>query len=303
MPNNRFLLRVPIYFCFLILGLALGPTKTSAATACVWRVVDAKAPFYLVGTIHSLSGNDYPLPKPYNQALHDSKRLLFELSPDPRSNFGHYFVRAAIYPKGDTIAHHVRPATYQYLAKDFQMSNWATKGWRIGDYLFDTWDQMRPWAIAAMWGIHGYSDIYAQYGVDNHLGFQARRMGKETGGLESDLEHIEVLKGMADIDAELTLLDTMVRGDKRRDDYNRVRAAWKTGDLGPIAAEGERSRRLNLGGELRLLDFRNLRWMKRIEAEIASGEPTAIVVGTGHFVGPNNVRELLEKHGHKLEQL
>jgi uncharacterized protein YbaP (TraB family) len=58
-----------------------------------------------------------------------------------------------------------------------------------------------------------------------------------------------------------------------------------------------------LGGEIRLLDYRNLRWMKRIEAEIAGGQPTAIVVGTAHFVGPNNVIELLEKRGHKIEQL
>jgi hypothetical protein len=275
----------------------------NAATACVWRVVNAPAPFYLVGTIHALSGRDYPLPKPYYQALKDSKRLLFELDPDPRSNFGHYFVRAAVYPKGDTIARHVHPHTYEYLAKNFRISGWTSKGWRMGDYLFDTWDQMRPWAIAYMWGIHGYDDVFGEYGVDNFLSYQARRLGKETGGLETDMEHIEVLKGMADIDAELTLLDTMVRGDKRRDDFDKMRAGWKRGDVGPILEEDARSRKLNLGGEIRLLDYRNLRWIKRIVGEIQGGVPTAIVVGTGHFVGPNSVIELLEKRGYKIEQL
>ncbi len=43
--------------------------------------------------------------------------------------------------------------------------------------------------------------------------------------------------------------------------------------------------------------------MKRIEAEIKSGQPTAIVVGTGHFCGPNNLIELLQKRGYKIEQL
>ncbi len=266
-------------------------------------MVNAPAPFYLCGTIHALSGNDYPLPKPYYQALKDSKRLLFEIDPDPKSNFGHDFVRASLYPKGDSIRRHVHPKTWEYLAKNFKASNWASKGWQMGDLLFDNFDQMRPWAIADMWGIHGYDDVYSEHGVDNYLEFQATRMGKQTGGLETDQAHIEVLRGMSDIDAELTLLDAMVRGDKRRDDYNTIRAAWKRGDLGPILADEERSRKLNLGGEIRLLDYRNLRWMKRIVAEIQSGVPTAIVAGVDHFVGTNSVVDLLQKRGYKVEQL
>ncbi len=43
---------------------------------CVWRVTNAKAPFYLVGSVHALDRNDYPLPSPYELALKDAKRLL-----------------------------------------------------------------------------------------------------------------------------------------------------------------------------------------------------------------------------------
>ncbi|MBA2434429.1 MAG: TraB/GumN family protein, partial [Chthoniobacterales bacterium] len=50
-------------------------------------------------------------------------------------------------------------------------------------------------------------------------------------------------------------------------------------------------------------DYRNLRWLPKIIGAIKSGVPTSIVVGTGHFCGPNNVRELLEKKGYKIEQL
>jgi uncharacterized protein len=302
MPDQRFPLHLSLYVC-LALALSALSIRADAATACVWRVTNVPAPFYLIGTVHALAGNDYPLPKAYDQALHDSKRLLLEIDPDPKSNFSHNFAKAAIYPQGDTIRRHVHPKTWEYVAKNFKISGWAGKGWRIGDYLFDTFDQMRPWAIAYMWGIHGYNDVFSEHGVDHYLGYQARRMGKQTAGLETDQEHIEVLRGMADIDSELLLLDTMVRGDKRREEFNKLRAGWKKGDLGPIIAEGERSRKLNLGGEIRLLDYRNLRWLKRIEAEIRSGQPTAIVVGTAHFCGPNNLIELLQKRGYKIDQL
>ena len=303
MHNERLPFRS--YFCVLLafIGAALSST-TNAATACVWRITNVPAPFYLCGTIHALSGNDYPLPKPYYQALRDSKRLLFEIDPNPKSNFGHDFVRASVYPKGDSIQRHVHPHTWEYLAKNFKASGWTgKKNWKVGDFLFDSFDQMRPWAIASMWGIHGYNDVFSEHGVDNYLEYQARRMGKQTGGLETDREHIEVLRGMSDIDAELTLLDTMVSGDKRRDDFDKIRAAWKRGDLGPILEDEQRSRKLNLGGEIRLLDYRNLRWIKRIEAEIAGRQPTAIVAGVDHFVGANSVVDLLEKRGYKVEQL
>lgn len=289
----------------LVTGFFLSTASLQAATACVWRVTNAPAPFYLVGTLHSLSGKDYPLPKAYNQALHDCQRFFFEISPiDPGDKFGKSFANAAAYPKGDDIRKHIHPQTWAFLQKRFRESNALGKGFRVGDRYLDGLQELRPWAIAYyIWGIRGYSDISSRYGVDNHLSYQAARKGKERGGLESFEEHVDVLRGMADIDAELILLDALVRGDKRRDDFNATREGWKHGDLGPMEAEMKRERTQNPGAEIRLLDYRNLRWMRKIEGAIKSGVPTAIVVGTGHFCGPNNVRELLEKRGYKIEQL
>src|SRR3989442_12052365 len=50
-----------------------------------------------------------------------------------------------------------------------------------------------------------------------------------------------------DLDAELILLDTLVRGDRRRDDNDKMRAGWKHGDVTPISVEEERIRNQNLG--------------------------------------------------------
>ena len=71
----------------------------------------------------------------------------------------------------------------------------------------------------------------------------------------------------------------------------------------PILASEKRERDLNLGFEIRLLDYRNLRWIPKIDGLIRSGVPTSIVVGTGHFCGTNSVIDLLQKKGYKFEQL
>jgi uncharacterized protein YbaP (TraB family) len=99
------------------------------------------------------------------------------------------------------------------------------------------------------------------------------------------------------------LLDALVKGDKRRDDFNQLRDAWKHGDIAKLVALEKRDRDLNLGAEIRLLDYRNLRWIKKIDGAFKSGVPTAIVVGTAHFYGENNVRDLLAQRGYKFEQL
>jgi uncharacterized protein YbaP (TraB family) len=289
MRNKRLVVR------WIIIALAAAiPAAVDAATCCVWRITNTPAPVYLCGTIHALSSKDYPLPKAYDEAVRQSNRVLFEIDPSPKSDFGEKFAKAAKYENGDEVGHHLHPKTYMLMFKAIRFVSWD-------------WDKVkhyRPWALAYLgWGLRGYNDIHSAYGVDNHLAYLAWRLHKQTGGLESNDEHIEVLRGMADIDAELLLLDSMVHGPKLEQIGKEARAAWRVGDIGPIAAEEARERQLNIGANIRLLDYRNLRWIKRIEAEIKTGQPVAIVAGTAHFVGPNNVRELLEKRGYKIEQL
>ena len=297
-----------------LVGCALGAAflfstaRAGAATACVWRVTNSPAPFYLVGTLHALSGKDYPLPKAYDQAMKDSQQFFFEIDLDPKSGeeFGKKFAFAAAYPKGDDIRHHVHPQTWNFLQKRFRESNLLGNGWWFGDHeqYVPGLQNIRSWAIAYyLWGVRGYSDISNKYGVDYHISYEARRHGKACGGLETNEQHVDVLRGMADIDAELILLDALVRGDKRRDDFNATRDGWKHGDTAAMLAEEKRARDLNPGAEMRLLDYRNLRWIPKIDALIKSGVPTSIVAGTGHFCGTNSVIDLLQKKGYKIEQL
>jgi uncharacterized protein YbaP (TraB family) len=46
-----------------------------------------------------------------------------------------------------------------------------------------------------------------------------------------------------------------------------------------------------------------VKWIPRIEAELKTGKPTAIVAGALHFSGPRSVIALLQKRGYVVEQL
>src|ERR1700756_369283 len=109
----------------LLLGVTLTPLATDAAPqgkkflkSCVWRVTNAKAPFYLVGSIHALSKSDYPLPVPYDIALRNSKRFVFEFDPNRGAEFERKFEAAAKYPPGTDIRSKIDPQLLAWLSKN-----------------------------------------------------------------------------------------------------------------------------------------------------------------------------------------
>ena len=278
---------------------------TDAATCCIWKVTNTKAPCYLVGTLHALSGNDYPLPKAYDQVYHDSKRLVFEINFDPQGDYNRKFDKACVYPAGDSLNRHVHPKTWQIITTNFNTHSMMGRSAKLGEvYLEHGVQQLRPWALASIfYGIPGYSDEFVYYGVDSEWMRHGQREGKELAGLETDEEHIEVLRGMNDTESELILLYDIYYRDKDRAEFNQMKAAWKHGDTATIWNLSQRFRNTDPGADVRLLDMRNVKWVPKIRKEFNSGVPTAIVVGCAHMLGPNGLISLLQRNGFKFEQL
>src|SRR6187200_2150459 len=148
--------RSPGSLIALLVALILTPLAADAAPqskkfpkCCVWRVINAKAPFYLVGSIHALSKKDYPLPKPYDIALKDSTRFLFEFDPTRHEEFQKKFEAAAKYPPGQDIRSKISPELLAWLRKNlFTMIPDARDG--NGDRMvsFDSQLHYKPWWIA-----------------------------------------------------------------------------------------------------------------------------------------------------------
>src|SRR6266487_921480 len=178
----------------LLVALTLTPLATEASPqnkkfpkCCVWRVTNAKAPFYLVGSIHALSRKDYPLPKPYEIALKQSNRLIFEFDPTRHAEFQKKFEAAAKYPPGQDIRSKINPELLAWLRQNIFAVNVdprrEKKSWPEG---FDSGLGYKPWWIAQhLVDKSTYSNVSMSRGLDNYLVDCAKRTGKEIGGLES----------------------------------------------------------------------------------------------------------------------
>src|SRR6476620_1304369 len=140
----------------LLVAVTLTPLATDASPqnkrfpkCCVWRVTNAKAPFYLVGSIHALSKKDYPLPQPYDIALKDSNRFVFEFDPTRHAEFEKKFEAAAKYPRGQDIRSKISPELLAWLRKNmFSIipNGRAGSGDQLGS--FDNQLCYKPWWIA-----------------------------------------------------------------------------------------------------------------------------------------------------------
>ena len=272
---------------------------------CVWRVVNSEAPFYLVGSIHALSNKDYPLPGPYDLAVKDSTRFVFEFDPTRADEFEKKFEAAAKYPRGQDIGSKIDPTLLSWLRQNIltvQPDSPREKHPRVAG--FDSELRYKPWWIAQhLAAPASYSKSSASRGLDNYFVDHARIARKEIAGLESVDEHVAVMGGMSDRDGEFMLRDALSQPGDGAKESSRMYKAWRRGDTDALWAGDARLRKEAPSIAARLVENRNVKWVPRIEAELKTGKPTAIVAGALHFSGPRSVIALLQKRGYTIEQL
>ena len=265
-------------------------------------MANAKAPFYLVGSIHALSRKDYPLPVPYEIALRDVNRLVLEFDPNQHAEFEKKFAAAARYPRGQDLRSKIDPELLGWLRANVVVEPGHGKKSRSG--AFDSGVEYKPWWIAQHLATgDANNQASPAHGLDNYLVDRAKGMGKEIGGLETVDEHVAVLGGLSDRDSEIILRDALTQPKNGAAEFKKMLKAWRTGDTATLWTSDGQLRKEAPWIAARFVENRNVKWVPRIVAEMNSGKPTAIVAGALHFSGPNSVIKLLEKQGYKIEQL
>src|SRR5436189_5303548 len=210
-PRKTSVLIAPVLFTLALLPTIPAPAAQALPKCCVWRVTNAKAPFYLVGSIHALSKKDYPLPGPYEVALKDSTRFVFEFDPSRGDEFEKKFEAAAKYPRGQDIRSKIDPTLLSWLRQNILTVNPdPRRGKQSRVAGFDSELRYKPWWIAQhLAAPASYSNSSASRGLDNYFVDHARMTRKEIAGLESDDEHVAVMGGMSDRESEFILRDAL----------------------------------------------------------------------------------------------
>jgi uncharacterized protein YbaP (TraB family) len=291
MSSKTFSSRLIFVFALTIGFMA---SETVKGAACVWKVSGPNGgTLYLGGSVHALKSSDYPLPSAYNRAFDASTRLVFEVDPKEVSASSAYFVKTAVYPKGDSLKNHVDPRTYDYVRRVFKLMGVPE----------EKFSRYRPWALEMFLQSPGLHGLSGNLGVEGFILRRAQANSKPVSGLESTRESMEITSALTDRQSEALLLITFIPHAGGKETFSRMLDAWRHGDTETLARLAQEEFSDFPAMSERILGERNRKWIPKIEGYLHSGQTYFVVAGAAHMGGPEGVLVLLKTRGYKIEQL
>jgi uncharacterized protein len=282
-----------------ILGFVVSTTPLSAQTGknFLWKVEDANGTVaYLLGSLHVLTPEWYPLSATINKAYADSKTLVEEVDID-ETNDPTVMMSAlakAMLTDGRTLDQIVAPEVFAEVKRRVEKSGLPMMAIQ----------RMKPWlvAITLMGPTLQAAGYKPELGIDRHFYDRAKASGLKREALETlsyQLDRFDQLSPKLQEDLLKTTmedLDTEVSGVKE------MAQAWSFGNVQSM--EKLTLAALQESPELykRLLVERNLNWIPKVEACLKEKQGCFVVVGAAHLVGPDGLPTLLAKKGYKVSQ-
>jgi hypothetical protein len=286
--------------CALLLLLAplAGSGQASAQEkSFLWKVRSEKNSVYILGSIHFLKKESYPLKQSIEQAFDAVSKLVLEIdlqSATPEKT-RRVTLENGVFRDGTTLQQNVDKETYDLTER---------RARELGIDL-RAMNPLKPWLVAMMLTTMKLQKLGfdPNYGVDRYLAERAKRSGKSTGGLESLEFQIGLLDGLSRRDQEMMLRETLKELDRLDQGVDQIVQLWLKGDVGSLEEWLLAGMREYPEVHEKIIVERNRRWLPQIEKMIAQGENTMVVVGAAHLVGREGVIELLKQRGYTVEQL
>jgi uncharacterized protein YbaP (TraB family) len=273
----------------LVLGAVVAATSAASAGAPSfgWKITGDRGTVYLVGSVHMLTRDYYPLSPALEAAFDDSDLLVEEvdfadvLAPESQMQM----LTRGMLPGGQSLDAVVSAETFGAVSRRLSELGLPIEPLR----------RFKPWALALTllgleWQQTGFDP---DLGIDRHFYNRARAAGIPVRGLETLDFQISRFDGLSREEQDRLLASSVRDPDIRQRLLADLIDAWRAGD--PAALE--RIVLADLKQEPRLYDRllveRNRMWLPAIDALLTGGGTTMVVVGAAHLVGPDGLLVLL----------
>jgi uncharacterized protein len=291
----RFLRALPLLFIAATLAI---PSALHAQTrAFGWKVTGNTNTIYLIGSVHLLTKDFYPLNPALEKAYTDSDLLVEEVDIAEMSGAGSQLsmLTRGMQPSSKPLDTVLTASTMALLSKKAQDVGLPMEALK----------QFKPWMIALTievmeWQKAGFDQ---ELGLDRHFYNKAQTDGKAVQALETIDYQISRFDEMPMELQDHLLAETLKSIDTEQASRTRLLEAWRTGNS--AAVEGIVLKDLQKEPDLyqRLLVERNRNWLPKLEALFGRKGRAMVVVGAAHLVGPDGVLAMLKAKGYKIEQL
>ena len=269
---------------------------TAATRHSLWKAEGKHSAVYLLGSVHLLKAENYPLAPELEAAFTNAAIVAFETDVEAMELLDSQLklLSKARLPEGETLSEQLSPAVYA----------------RFTNYLADTgmpvamFEPLKPSMAAMTLTLLELQKLGVdpQYGLDKHFFGRARREGKQIVPLETVDFQIGLATDFSKEEGELFMKITLDDIDKATKEATKMLKAWQTGDADTLEKLLNEASHQAPAVFKRLLTDRNQRWVPRIEEWLRGDKNVLVVVGAGHLVGADGVVELLRKKGLKVTQ-
>lgn len=280
----------------IVVCLALVCSVRAQNRSFLWKATRGSGSVYLVGSVHMLSKDYYPLSPSLDAAFADADLLIEELDfaemMAPEAQL--MLLTRGMLPAGQSLDAVVSKPTL-----DLVSARVAALGLPI-----EPLKRFKPWALAltllAMeWKKAGFEP---DLGLDRHFYDLARGLGRAVQGLETVAFQVSRFDEMSMVDQDRMLVQSLKDVETETAEVKTLADAWQAGDAAAVERVVLRDLRNDAQLYRRLIVERNQAWLPKVEALFNRPKPAFVVVGAAHLVGPDGLLAALRAKGYTLEQ-
>lgn len=278
------------------LSVALARQVSAQEKSFLWKVDSHQNSLYILGSIHLLNKEAYPLKQSIENAFEQTNKLVLEI--DLRSansdKVQQLMLQKGASTDGTFLHQNVSKETYESV---------ATRAKELGIDI-RLLNSFKPWIVATTMAAVKLQQLGfdSKLGIDRYFADRAIRSNKPIGGLETAEFQLGLFDQFSAKEQELLLRQSMNEMDHLERNVAEIVRAWKSGDVGSLEKHLLAGMRDYPEIHQKVIEDRNRRWLPQIEGMLSRGENALIVVGAAHLLGTNGVIQLLKSRGYRVEQ-
>jgi len=268
----------------------IGPSEKTF----MWKVEKSGTTLYLLGSIHALKEDAYPLPSAIEAAFDEAEIAVFEINLDDMTKAAIKMISAGTLEQGQKLEEIVGPET------------WSEFETHVGGLGFDAalYQGMKPWMAALTVAAfeltkHGY---LATAGLDTYFSQRAVETAKERLALETAEFQVSLFADLSPEHSLAFLRYTLEDLDAMIPEMNGLYRDWRVGKVEAVEEALLEGFEEFPDLSKKMISDRNHAWMSQIEELLAGDRDTIVVVGSAHLVGEEGVVNLLRAKGYTVEQ-
>jgi uncharacterized protein len=295
--KSRRLVGLIFRLAFFAAACGLAGESQGQEKSFLWQLQSGKGDIYILGSIHFLKRENYPLKPTIEKAFDSAKKLVFEidLKGADSGTVQRLTLEKGLHRDGKTLQQNVSAETYSLAAKRAQ-----ELGLDIAAL-----SPLKPWMVAlTMTSLQlqklGFDP---NSGIDRYFAGRATKAGKPIAGLETAAFQIGLMDQLSASDQESMLRQSLREMDLLDKTLDEIVRSWAAGDVPALEQLLLKAMREYPAVHQKVVVDRNRRWLPEIERLIKGGESALVVVGAAHLVGKEGVIELLKERGYTLEQM